>query len=165
MPLLLCFSISGETFGLDVREVIRILPRVRCAQLPGAPDYVVGLMDLEGGFVPVVDACRLMGRQACRELFSTRIVLVRFPLGEGRTAPLGLMVENATEMVRMDDQALAPATVSHRAAPFLAAIGTLGDRPLQIVDVSALLPPETADLIFAGVQGDEPEARGAEGEP
>lgn len=153
MPLLLSFRILDQAFALDAGEVLRVLPRVHFSPLPGAPDYVEGLMDLEGSFIPVLDLGRLLANKPCRRLFSTRIVVVRFPRGEGGSALLGLLVEDATEVTRVPDEDLAPPKLSSRAAPYLAAVGRLEDETAQVVRVSALLSADVADLLFDGISG------------
>ena len=49
------FELSGETYALDilhVHEIIRIQP---VTPVPGAPEYIEGLINLRGRVVPIVD--------------------------------------------------------------------------------------------------------------
>ncbi|MEO5587939.1 MAG: chemotaxis protein CheW [Gemmatimonadaceae bacterium] len=52
----LVFAIAGRTHCADVRDVREIVPIAPTTRLPGAPDYVRGLINLRGSLVTVMDA-------------------------------------------------------------------------------------------------------------
>lgn len=51
----LVFEVAGGRFALAVRDARRVVPAMLVRELPGAPEIVVGAIDLHGQVVPVVD--------------------------------------------------------------------------------------------------------------
>ena len=52
------FAIAGTVYGCDIGTVREIVPVRRATRLPGAPDYVRGLINLRGAIVTVIDLSR-----------------------------------------------------------------------------------------------------------
>lgn len=104
--LFLHFRIGDSSFALATDRIVEIVPLTELTQIRQAPAGVSGSFEYRGSFVPVVDLCALeLGRPAQRRL-STRIVILRHPAdGVGL---IGLIAENATEMLRLDPTQFAP---------------------------------------------------------
>ena len=64
----LVFEVGGRLFGCDIALVREIVPFRRCTRLPGAPEYVCGLINLRGTVVTVLDlGLRLGGAPVSRD--------------------------------------------------------------------------------------------------
>jgi chemotaxis-related protein WspB len=138
--LLLQFRMGEETYALDCREVVRVLPAARLKGLPMAPPGVAGLLNFEGRPVPVLDLSELtLGRPAAEHL-STRIILAQLP---GQSRLLGLLAENATDTVRCADADFMAASISVPAARYLGPVAALGGRLVQRLELERLLTVET----------------------
>ena len=56
---LLLFVVSGRVYACAIEPVREIIPVRKATRLPGAPEYVCGLINLRGAIVPIVDLrCR-----------------------------------------------------------------------------------------------------------
>ena len=139
----LVFSIGTERYGLRLRAIARVLPVVALKQLPLAPDFVAGLMDLHGEPVPVIDLSRLAGIMPEQVWFDTRIILVDYPAGDGSVRPLGLLAEHVIGIDTLDEAQLSNSGVD--AAPFL---GQVAPGMLQLVELAQLLAPDVRALLF-----------------
>lgn len=51
----LTFKLGNETFAVNVANVLHILGIPEITKMPNAPDYVLGLMNLHGQVLPVID--------------------------------------------------------------------------------------------------------------
>jgi purine-binding chemotaxis protein CheW len=59
---LLLFAVGGTVYGCDIGTVREIVPIRQATRLPGTPAYVLGLINLRGAIVTVIDlAARLAG--------------------------------------------------------------------------------------------------------
>ena len=56
------FHIGPERYALDSREVAEVVPMVQFKEIPGAPDYVLGIFLYRGQPTPVLDLSRLAGK-------------------------------------------------------------------------------------------------------
>ncbi len=58
---LLLLTVDGQTYALHLAAVDRILRMVEVTPLPGAPDAVEGVINIQGEVVPVVSIRRRLG--------------------------------------------------------------------------------------------------------
>jgi chemotaxis-related protein WspB len=104
--LFLHFRIGDDGFALAAESIIEIVPLMQLKKVRQAPDAVAGSFEYRGRYVPVVDLCALDMRRPARKRLSTRIIVVRHPHDEAGL--IGLIAENATEMLRLDPSQFAP---------------------------------------------------------
>ena len=146
--LCLLFNVNNESYAIDVREVIEVIPKVKLRSIPKAPDYVAGLLNYRGDSVPVLDLCRLLHGRNCAAVFGSRIVLVNYPNPHAVPRVLGLLAEQVTDTLQCDVEDFRPSTLVHTSAPYLREVTTHRDHLVQRVDVNALLPTEVQALLF-----------------
>jgi purine-binding chemotaxis protein CheW len=85
-PRLLLFTAANRTCACEIGSVREIIPYRRATRLPGAPSYVIGLINLRGSIVTVLDlGMRLGGAPMDQQRGS--IILVE---SEGRVVGLGV---------------------------------------------------------------------------
>lgn len=103
--LFLLFRIGEGSFALATEGVVEVVPLLELKSMRHGPAGVSGLLEYRGRFIPVVDLSMLeLGRPAQRRL-STRIIVMRRP-GDGGL--VGLVVERATETLKLDPAEFAP---------------------------------------------------------
>ncbi len=146
--LYLLFHVNDESYAVDVREVIEVVPKVKLRSIPKAPDYVAGLLNYRGASVPVLDLCMLLHERKCAAVFSSRIVLMKYPDAHAVARVLGLLAEQVTDTLQCTAEAFRPSTLLHTAAPYLREVTTYRDHLVQRIDVSALLPTKVQALLF-----------------
>jgi len=155
---LVTFAVGGEEFGLDVFQVHEILRWQEPTQVPKAPPFIEGVLDVRGTLVPVIDLRKRFEIPDPRHDDDTRIVLVDFA-GER----LGLVVDAVTEVLRAPETAVTPppAYVKGLAAEFIRGIVRLEGRLVVLIDLERILSSqERMALVLSGMAGggDEAEA-------
>jgi chemotaxis-related protein WspB len=146
MLYLLC-RIGADRYALAASLIVQVLPVLHLKQLPGAPTGVAGLCNVHGRLVPVVDLPLLATGRPASARWGTRLLLV--PVAGDVERMLGLLVEEATELRRLDDAAFADSGVRHDGAPWLGPVATVDGGMVQRVEPAALLPPAILDALFA----------------
>lgn len=101
--LMLLFHAGSNLYALDSSQVVEVLPMVVLRKIHHVPDYVAGVFNYRGSIVPVIDLCHLIQGTACRARFSTRIMIVNYPIKDGSRRYLGLMAERVTETLNRPD--------------------------------------------------------------
>ncbi|MGI9332851.1 MAG: chemotaxis protein CheW [Gammaproteobacteria bacterium] len=130
--ILLCKA-AGESVGLLLEHVDRVLPFAALAKLPEAPPWLLGMLNLHGESVPVLDVtARLSGEP--REPQITDLVLVT-TLAAGR---VGLVVPEVHDIVPIEASAVTMGSRELPYARYLLGMLALDDRQLYLLDVSAL---------------------------
>jgi len=141
---LLTFTIAAEWYAIDTRRVVEVIPLLPARPLPGAPDYVRGIVGHRGRLVPVIDlGARLAGVPA-RDRLGTRIILVA--AGAGAAGPdavrLGLVAEDVLSLHVPAAHEWQPRPLAVPDAPFLGDLLRVEGRTLHVLDVLRLVPAE-----------------------
>lgn len=145
--LLLLFETSDGRYALDSKYIVEIIPLVKTKRIPSAPTFVSGMMNYHGLPVPVFDFCAIEGGDASRKLFSTRIILVQYPLdGEERT--VGLIAEKVTDVIRCnEDDIRSSGILLDRDSP--GSTGESGQEELvQLFDVKRMIPEDVLRELY-----------------
>jgi len=146
--LFLKFRIGEEAFALRAREVRTILPSVPLRPLDNSPDFVAGLLDYQGTVVPVLDLCQMCAGRPAVARYSTRIMLVDYPLDE-KVALLGMLAEQVTDLIECDPEQFLPLQVSLPEACLSGEVARLGSELVARVRPDQLLSPERRQQLFA----------------
>ncbi len=146
--LLLQFQTGKERYGLDVAEVIEVIPLVVFRPLPHADSCVAGLFNYRGTVVPVIDLTTLLTGAPSRPLFSTRIILTDYPDHDGGRQILGLVAERVTETVPCRAEDLQPAGIAVTGAPYLGDCFLHPEGTIQRVEIGRLLTPALREALF-----------------
>lgn len=146
--LFLLFRLGGDRYALDAGRVEEVLPLVQLKHIPRAPVGVVGIFNLRGIAVPVLDLSLLALGRTARTVMSTRIILVRYPEDKANGHLLGLIAENATEMMRREPSDFVDAGLRNGDAPYLGPVTQDGHGLVQLIVVDQLLTQSVRDVLF-----------------
>jgi purine-binding chemotaxis protein CheW len=137
------FRLDGETYGVNVMEVQEVLRVSEIAPVPGAPDYVLGIINLRGNVVSVLDTRRRFGLQSHEITEATRIIII-----ESQDQTIGIMVDAVAEVVDVDRSEIdtAPTVGSDEASRYISGVVSRGRELLILVDLNRLL----SDSEYAG---------------
>jgi purine-binding chemotaxis protein CheW len=88
----LVFTIAGRTRCCDIEDVREIVPITATTRLPGAPEYVRGLINLRGTLVTVMDAALCLYGVPAGDVDASILLVER----RGRLA--GVIVDDVFDM-------------------------------------------------------------------
>ena len=91
------FQLYNEEFGIDIANVQEIITPPRITFLPGAPSYVLGVIDLRGAIIPIIDLKARLGMKSSEATEEARVIVVKI---ENRS--YGMMVDYVHEVLRLD---------------------------------------------------------------
>ena len=133
------FRLADETYGINVMNVQEVLRVPEIAPVPGAPDYVLGIINLRGNVVTVLDTRKRLGRPEQAEDDATRIVI----LGTDKSV-VGIMVDSVAEVVEMRRSAIesSPNVGNDESSKYIDGVATYKDDLLILIDVNKLLTDE-----------------------
>lgn len=136
---LISFEIAGQEFCIDIRSVREIRGWTPATRMPHTPPYVLGVINLRGLVMPVVDLRSRLGL-GDTEATSRHV----FVVVQHQDRVMGLMVDAVQETFVVDSALLQtpPAMDCEPGAAFVDAIIPLEGRMLSRLVVSALLPAQ-----------------------
>mgnify|MGYP001249994251 CR=1 FL=1 len=100
------FAADGALYAAPVHRVQEILDLQPVAPMPNAPAHFMGITDLRGQNVPVVDLRRLLGLPDTADTPQTRFVVVHIDRPGQPPFVLGLRTDRVIEVTRLDDDEL-----------------------------------------------------------
>jgi purine-binding chemotaxis protein CheW len=101
-------GIEDEVFAVPVESVLEILDMRKVSRVPEAPPYMLGLIDLRGRSIPVLDLRVKLGLPAVAATDSTRILVVEAMIS-GRALVLGLVADRVIEVMALNSDEIEPA--------------------------------------------------------
>jgi purine-binding chemotaxis protein CheW len=133
------FRLENEKYGINVMQVKEVLRVSEIAPVPGAPHYVLGIINLRGNVVTVMDTRQRFGLPSAEMDDSTRIVIL-----EADEQVVGILVDSVAEVVDLDtaDIESAPNVGTDESAKFIQGVANHDDELLILVDINKLLSDE-----------------------
>ena len=95
----LTFSLDKEDFALNVDHVEKILEYQPVTEVPKAPEYMLGVFNLRGEVIPLVDT-RIKFGMPKSNITSSTCVLVITINNDGETIKLGAVVDSVKEVIK-----------------------------------------------------------------
>lgn len=133
------FLLDNEKYGVNVMEVREVLKNTEIAPVPGAPDFVLGIINLRGNVVTVMDTRKRFGLPPAESTDATRIVII-----EREEQTVGMMVDGVAEVVDLPQSQIetAPNVGNDHSAKYIQGVSKQGDELLILIDLDKLLTLE-----------------------
>ncbi|WP_088331513.1 chemotaxis protein CheW [Lacimicrobium sp. SS2-24] len=138
------FKLGEETYGINVMQVQEVLRYSEIAPVPGAPDYVLGIINLRGNVVTVIDTRSRFGLETNEVTDNSRIVII-----ESEQQVVGILVDSVAEVVYLKSSEIdsAPNVGTEESAKFIQGVCNREGQLLILVDLNKLLTDEEWDEI------------------
>jgi len=139
MLQLVSFKLKQEEFGVNILQVQEIIRMQEITNVPNAPGFVEGVINLRGRVIPIVDLRKRFGMETKEQSNATRIIVVM--IGE---VQVGLIVDEVSEVLRISEDTVEPPPpiVAGIESDYIKGVGKLEDRLLILLDLNKILSME-----------------------
>jgi len=133
------FVLMDEVYGINVMQVQEVLRVTEIAPVPGAPAYVLGIINLRGNVVTVIDTRKRFGLPPSEVDDSSRIIVI-----ESENQVVGILVDAVAEVVELQEGDIdaAPNVGTEDSSRYIQGVATREDGLLILVDLNKLLTDE-----------------------
>lgn len=133
------FYLDKERYGIHVMQVQEVLRVTEITPVPGAPEYVLGIINLRGNVVTVIDTRQRFRLPSRAMSDSTRIVIM-----ETENQVVGILVDSVAEVVelRASEIEAAPNVGTDESARFIQGVCSLSGELLILIDLNKLFSDE-----------------------
>ena len=133
------FRLDNETYGINVMQVQEVLRYTEIAPVPGAPSYVLGIINLRGNVVTVIDTRQRFGLGSAPVTDNTRIVII-----EADKQVVGILVDSVAEVVylRQSEIETAPNVGNDESAKFIQGVCNKNGELLILVELDKMMSEE-----------------------
>ena len=94
-----CFMLAGQRYGVAVGGVREVLRLGELAWVPGAPAACLGVVNLRGQIVSVMDLRQILGQAHIKPDTSSRLLVI-----DHQDSALALLVDRVLELVTVQDR-------------------------------------------------------------
>ncbi|MEJ1239219.1 chemotaxis protein CheW [Chryseolinea sp. T2] len=109
----LIFRIKDQLFTLNVSHVRTIIQMPRLFAVPQAPDYILGIINLEGDVIPVVDAAKKIKMGTVELVHQSQVIIMQRSLEfSDKQHQLGFLVDEVCDVSELDPRKIQALPVS-----------------------------------------------------
>jgi purine-binding chemotaxis protein CheW len=136
---LVTFRLKDETYGINVMQVQEVLRVAEIAPVPGAPHYVLGIINLRGNVVTVIDTRVRFGLPSAEIDDLSRIIVI-----ESEAQVVGILVDSVAEVVDLHVSEIdsAPNVGNEESSRYIQGVASRDSNLLIVVDLNKLLSEE-----------------------
>jgi len=134
------FFVGEALCGMDILKVQEINKLIEMTRVPQAPEYVLGILNLRGEIVTIIDLGKKLGLKSTEISDKTRNIIVN-----SKGEHIGLMVEKISDVVQAKFEQIEapPANIGGVQGKYFTGVLKTKDRLIGILDVGKVLEEES----------------------
>jgi len=148
---MLTFKLGDEIYGVDILRVKELRGWSPVTRLPHAEPHVLGVLNLRGAVVPIIDL-RVRFALASADFSPLTVIIVLSLRTADGVRECGIVVDSVQDVVEIAPQAIQPPPQlgnTTRVQEFISGIATVDDQMLIVLDVDELVGEDLAPAIAA----------------
>ena len=136
VTLYLTFRMEEELLALEVAGVREVLDLCQITRVPKTPEYMLGVVNLRGTIIPVIDLRMKFGLPGTENTEDARIVILEVSR-DGVDAEVGFMTDSVHDVVGKSDEQENPpqATGDNWRTEYIKGIGKYGEEFILLLDI------------------------------
>ncbi|MCB1754034.1 MAG: purine-binding chemotaxis protein CheW [Gammaproteobacteria bacterium] len=141
----LTFILDGEDYGVDILQVQEIKGWEGATPVPNMPDFILGIVNLRGTVVPVIDLRRYFRMKSAPFNQTTVVIVVKVNDEEHGQRTMGMVVDAVSEVHNIAQMDLKPSP------DFGGAVDTASIKGLATIDEQMIIMLDIDHLMKNGV--------------
>lgn len=136
------FKLAQESYGVNVTQVLEVLRMTEIAPVPGAPPFVIGIINLRGNVITVVDTRTLFGLPKAEQTTNTRIIVI-----ELMDQVIGMLVDSVAEVIylRQSEIERAPNVGTDESTKFIQGVSYHNEELIVLLDLNRMIEDDSRD--------------------
>ncbi len=136
----LSFFVAGEEYGVDILRVQEIKCWDRATEIPNAPDYLKGVINLRGAIVPVVDLRQRFGLDPIESSKTTVVIVLKIEDGD-KERTVGFMVEAISDVYSIEHESIQEAPESGEGIDinFVKGLTSVDGKMVVLLDIDQMI--------------------------
>ena len=144
----LTFKLGDELFGVDVSKAREVLDYSEVTHVPQMPGYMLGVINLRGSVVPVINLRKKFGMVDSEQTIDTCIIVIEIEI-DGDVIVVGTMVDAVQEVLDLTEAQIEPPPRlgTKLNTEFIKGMGNIDDQFLIILDIDRVFTAEELSVI------------------
>src|SRR5689334_16291979 len=137
---MLTFTLGEETYGVDILRVQEIRGWAPVTRIPQAPTHVLGVLNLRGSIVPIIDLRTRFQLERAEYTALTVIIVMSVESSAGRR-DIGMVVDGVSDVIDVDSTKVKPAPDLgvQSTTDFIRGLAPVGDHMVMLLDMDKLV--------------------------
>lgn len=137
---MLTFVLGEETYGVDILRVQEIRGWSPVTRIPQSPRHVLGVLNLRGSIVPIVDLRMRLDFETAEYTAVTVIIVLSIQSAQGRR-DVGVVVDAVSDVVNVQAHEVkaAPDLGSQVNTEYIQGLATIAERMVMLLDIDRLI--------------------------
>lgn len=133
----LVYRMGNQEFCIDIMRVREIRGWSQATPLPHAPSYVLGVVNLRGTVLPIIDFARLLGFAPLEPTSRSAIIVIEYA-----GVLFGLLVDGVSEVLDLNENLIqtTPPIAADTSKMFVAGVAAIDQRMISVVSLDAITP-------------------------
>lgn len=150
----LTFRLGDELFAINVFKTREVLDMSTITKVPQAPDYMLGVVNVRGNAIPVVDLRLKFGLPKAESSINSRIIVIEIEMDD-EIVTLGGLADSVHEVIELEPNEIEePPTIGMRwRAELIMGMGRKDEQFIIILDIDKVF--STDELVMALGQNQE----------
>ena len=143
---MLTFVLGEETYGVDILRVQEIRGWQPVTRIPQSPRHVLGVLNLRGSIVPIVDLRMRLDLESA-EYTAVTVIIVLSIRGAHGNRDVGVVVDAVSDVVNVQgaDMKPAPDLGSQVSTEYIQGLATIAERMVMLLDIDRLIGADIMD--------------------
>ena len=143
----LTFVLGNETYGVDILRVQEIRGWSAVTKIPQAPTHVLGVLNLRGSIVPIVDLRMRLSLERAEYTAVTVIIVLSVVSASGRR-DFGVVVDGVSDVVDVQESEVRPPPDlgSRNATDYIRGLVPVSERMVVLLDIDRLIGGELGGM-------------------
>lgn len=144
----LTFELDKEIFAIDVSQVKEVLDYTKITKIPRTPDFMLGVINLRGSVVPVIDIRIKFGMNVSEITINTCIIVLEIEF-ENEILTIGALADSVKEVFELEPKDIEPAPKigTKMNIEFIKGMGKRGDDFVIILDINKIFTHNELEFI------------------
>ena len=149
----LTFRLGDELFGVDVSKAREVLDFSEVTHVPQMPDYMLGVINLRGSVVPVINLRRKFGMADLAQTIDTCIIVIEVHI-DGDILIIGTIADAVQEVLDLKESQIEPPPRlgTKLNTEFIKGMGNIDDQFLIILDIDRVFTVEELAVMDSPAQ-------------
>jgi purine-binding chemotaxis protein CheW len=141
----LTFILGNETYGVDILRVQEIRGWSAVTKIPQVPAHVLGVLNLRGSIVPIVDLRMRLALERA-EYTGVTVIIVLSVMTDNSRRDFGVVVDGVSDVVDVNESEVRPAPDlgARNATDYIRGLVPVAERMVVLLDIDRLIGRELA---------------------
>ena len=130
------FKLKEEYFAFDIMSVIEIIKLREITEVPTAPSFIEGVINLRGKIIPIIDLRKRFNLESEDRGKKYRIIIIDL----GNKQYVGVIVDEVTKVINVNDEDIMPppSTVADSGGKYIEAVAKIDELIIVMLDIKKI---------------------------